>query len=175
MDIEQIRLYLEIAAYAAGVASVLFLAIQLRKERKLEEFKTLQALEEKYTALLWKGAEQSEIDQAWKPIPSNRKQKFDTLIKECSLDSWIIWSAMTDEEKNCYRFTRSGFEILEQAYIANRKGWVDDEEIQQKWVSWMLSWKNTNSFAPYVMAEMKNWFTPSFINHYNSIKGGGDN
>jgi len=170
MDIEQIRLYSEIAGYAAGVASVLFLAVQLRKERKLEEYRTLQALEEKYTTLLWKGSEQPGVDQAWKAIPEKRKIHLDTLAQECSRDSWPIWNDMSNDEKNCYRFTRAGFEILEQAYIANRKGWVDDEEIQQKWKNWIISWKKTNYFASYVLIEMEHWFTTSFIKYYNTLK-----
>jgi hypothetical protein len=170
MDIEQIRLYTEIAGYLAGVASVLFLAMQLLKERKLEEYKTLMALEEKYTELLWRGSDQSELEQVWKPIPEGRSKLFDPLLEDCTLDSWTIWNTMSEGEKNCYRFTRSGFEILEQAYIAKRKGWVDDAEIEQKWKNWMLSWRKTNSFAPYVLAEMRHWFTPSFIKYYESLK-----
>lgn len=168
--IENIRLYLEMFGYTAGVASVLFLAIQLRKERKLEEYKTLQALEEKYTTLLWKSSEQTEIDQAWKEIPPDRKQAFDALAKNGSSDLWPIWNGMTDEEQNCYRFTRSGLEILEQAYIAKKKGWIDDDEIKNKWEAWMISWRNTNSYVPYVLMEIDHWFTPSFIEKFNSLK-----
>ena len=170
MDIETIRLYMEIGGYAAGVASVLFLAIQLRKERKLEEYRTLRELEEKYTELLWRGSEEEELNKVWEPMPDNRKNVLDGLINVISSESWVIWTAMNESEKNCYRFTRSGFEVLEQAYIATKKGWVDDVEIQNKWKYWTLSWKDTNSFAPYVLAEMERWYTPSFISYYRSLK-----
>ena len=170
MDIEQIRLLLEIAGYTAGVASVLFLAFQLRKERKLEEYKTLQALEEKYTALLWKATEHPEIDRVWKAIPKERKNTFESISQECDEKSWPIWEKMSDDEQNCYRFTRSGLEVLEQAYIAKKKGWIDDAEIWGKWEGWMNSWSKTNSYAPYVLMEMEHWFTPSFLKFFNALK-----
>ncbi|PCJ31264.1 MAG: hypothetical protein COA90_06775 [Gammaproteobacteria bacterium] len=170
MEIETIRLYSEVAGYAAGVLSVLFLAVQMRGQRKLEEYKTLQALEEKYTTLLWRADEQSEINQVWNPISEVLKQKLDSIPQDSPEGVWPIWNLMSDDEKNCYRFTRSGFEILEQAYIANRQGWVSDKEIQLKWKHWMLSWKNSNTYSPYVLAEMPHWFTPSFIKYYNALK-----
>lgn len=170
MNIEEIRLLMEIAGYAAGVASVLFLAIQLRKERKLGEYKSLQALEEKYTSLLWKTTEHSEIDNVWKAIPKNRKEKFDSLTQYCDRKSWPIWEEMSEEEQNCYRFSRSGLEILEQAFIAKKNGWVSDVEIWGKWEGWMISWKTTNSFVPYVLMEMEHWFSPSFLKYFNALK-----
>jgi len=170
INIEKIRLYFEILGYMAGVASVLFLAFQLRKERKLEEYKMLQGLEEKYTTLLWKGADQAEIDRVWKPLSQERQQHFDSLKNDTDSESWDVWNGMTDEEQNCYRFTRAGFEILEQAFIANKKGWVDDAEIKKKWDNWMISWKTTNTFAPYVFDEMQHWFTPSFVEHYKKLQ-----
>jgi hypothetical protein len=170
MNIEEIRVSMEIAGYAAGVASVLFLAFQIRKDRKLNEYKMLQTLEEKYTSLLWKAADHGEINNVWKGIPENRNNIFQSIIVNDDQGSWPIWEAMTEKEKNCYRFSRSGLEILEQAYIAKRKGWVDDAEIWSKWEGWMKSWKTTNSFVPYVMLEMDHWFSPSFIKYFNAIK-----
>ena len=170
MDIEQIRLYSEIAGYAAGVTSVLFLAWQIKKERKLEEYRTLQALEEKYTSLLWVGSEKPGIDQTWKVISKERKEHLDALVQEGNRDSWPVWNNMNNEEKNCYRFTRAGFEVFEQAFIANRKGWIDDKEIQLKWKNWIISWKKTNYFAPYVLKEMEHWFTSSFVKYYNDLE-----
>lgn len=168
--VETIRLYFEIFGYVAGVASVLFLAIQIKKERKREEYKTLQALEEKYTSLLWRSAEQPEIDQVWEAMPAERKALFDSLMNECSESCWSIWNQMTNEEQNCYRFTRSGLEILEQAFMAKKKGWIDDEEIRNKWLSWMTSWRNTNCYVPYVLKETGHWFTPSFIESFDALK-----
>jgi len=124
----------------------------------------------RYTALLWRGSEEVGIDKVWSPIPEKRKIELDELKEKSNPDAWIIWSGLTEEEKNCYRFTRSGFEILEQAFIATKKGWVDDKEIQNKWKHWAISWKETNSFAPYVLAETKHWFMPSFLEYFNSIK-----
>jgi len=74
MDIEQIRLVFEIAGYGAGIGSLLFLAFQVRKERKLEEYKMLQTLEEKYTVLLCKSAEETEVDEVWRTISDKRKK-----------------------------------------------------------------------------------------------------
>ena len=170
MSIETIRLALEIAAYVAGVASVLFLAFQLRGERKLEEYKTLQALEEKYTSLLWKSSEHSEINNVWKEIPKSRRETFESLAHDCDKSQWPIWEVMSEEEQNCYRFSRSGLEILEQAYIAKKKGWIDDAEIWGKWEGWMRSWKATNSYIPYVLLEMEHWFSPSFLKYFNALK-----
>lgn len=170
MNIEEVRLSLEIGGYAAGVASVLFLGIQLMKERKLEEYKLLQALEEKYTSLLWKATEHSEVDKVWKDIPPNRKAVFESLFHTGDKDSWPIWEVMTDEEKNCYRFSRSGLEILEQAFLAKKKGWIKDKEIWGKWEGWMISWKTTNSFVPYVLMEIEHWFSPSFLKYFNALK-----
>jgi hypothetical protein len=170
MNVEVVRVTLEIMGYAAGVSSVLFLAVQLRKERKLEEYKTLQALEEKYTSLLWKATEYAEIDNVWKDIPDSRKAIFESLADKCNQNSWPIWTAMNEEEQNCYRFSRSGLEILEQAYIAKTNGWIDDAEIWGKWEGWMTSWKTTNCFVPYVLLELKPWFSPSFLKYFNTLK-----
>lgn len=169
MGIDTIRLYLEISGYVAGVASVFFLAFQLKKDRKLKEYNTLRQLEEKYTELLWKGGEVPGLNKVWEKMSAERRSELDALKKEVSRETWLIWEKMDDNEKNCYRFTRSGFEILEQAFIATKNGWVDGE-IQHKWKHWALSWKASNSFAPYVLAEMDHWFTPSFIRYYNSLK-----
>lgn len=168
--IENIRLYLEMIGYTAGVASVLFLAMQVKKERKLEEYRTLQALEEKYTTLLWMSSETPEIDLAWADLPSERKKVFDSVTTKACNKSWPVWSVMTEEEQNCYRFTRAGLEILEQAYIADKKGWIDDEEIRNKWQAWMVSWRNSNRYVPYVLTELEHWFTPSFLKKFNSLK-----
>jgi len=170
MDIEQIRLWFEIAGYAAGIGSLLFLAIQLRKERKLEEYKLLQSLEQKYTKLLWKSSEDSEINNVWLPITAERVEKFNDLSDSCSKDSWPIWNEMNSAERNCYRFTRAGFEILEQSYIAKNRGWINDIEIWRKWKGWMISWKNTNSYVPYVLMEMRYWFSPSFLEYFDSLE-----
>lgn len=170
MNIDEVRLLLEMLAYAAGVASVLFLAIQLMKERKIQEYKILQALEEKYTSLLWKAAEHAEIDTVWKEIPPKRKEILESLVGEGDKDSWPIWEMMTEEEKNCYRFSRSGLEILEQAYIAKKKGWISDKEIWDKWEGWMISWKTKNAYVPYVIMEIEHWFSPSFLKYFNALK-----
>jgi len=170
MSIEQIRLLLEIVGYIAGVASVLFLGFQLRKERKLQEYRTLQALEEKYTALLWKAAEHPEIDNVWQKIPKKRKNAFESISHARGKRSWQIWEKMSDEEQNCYRFTRSGLEVLEQAYIAKKKGWINDPEIWKKWEGWMTSWNKTNSYVPYVLKEIEHWFSPSFLKYFSSLK-----
>ena len=105
----------------------------------------------------------STPENAWKDIFDSPTNNFDN-------KSWPIWEKMSEEEKVCYRFSRSGLEILEQAYIAKKKGWVADPEIWGKWEGWMIAWKTTNSFVPYVLLELEGWFSPSFLKYFNALK-----
>ncbi len=169
MNLDQVKVVLEELGYIAGIASVLFLAVQMKKERLLEEYKTLQSLEEKFTGLLWKGSEDNGLDNVWRGISAERKALFDSLKGERDGASWPIWSRMSESEKNCYRFTRAGLEILEQAFLAKRKGWIRDREISDKWAGWAMSWKRTNAYVPYVLDELAHWFTPSFRKYLNDL------
>ncbi|WP_148307680.1 hypothetical protein [endosymbiont of unidentified scaly snail isolate Monju] len=111
-----------------------------------------------------------EINNVWRKIPEERRRLFDSLSGKTNKESWPIWEAMSAEEKNCYRFTRAGLEILEQAYIANGRGWIDSSEIWKKWEGWMISWKKTNSYVPYVVSEMEHWFTESFLRFFDKLE-----
>lgn len=170
MDLETFRVAAEITGYVAGVVSVLFLAVQLMKERKLQEFKMLQNLEEKYTDLLWRASSDKDMNGVWEKLPEDKKQIFDEAAKHTTTQRWSVWVAMSDAEQDCYRFTRAGLEILEQAFLAKDKGWIDDKEIWGKWRGWMQSWKRDNQYVPYVLKEAKHWFTPSFVEFWADLE-----
>jgi len=165
VNMELVRLIFEIVGYGAGVTSVAILAWQASKQRKLNEYRMLLSLEEKYTELLWKGSEHAELDLVWDGVSAAREELFESLMVKDSDSAWQLWEHMTDDEKDCYRYTRAGLEVLEQAFIAIRKGWVKDAEIRRKWLGWMRSWKTKNKFLPYVLEEIEDWYTPTFIRY----------
>ncbi len=165
MDFELVRLVFEIVGYGAGVTSVVILAWQANKQRKLNEYKMLMSLEEKYTKLLWKGSEQPELELIWNGVSAERNKLFRSLMGKESDAIWPLWQHMTDDERECYRYTRAGLEVMEQAFIAIRKGWVKDNDIKRKWLGWMRSWRTKNKFVPYVLEEIEDWFTPKFVRY----------
>lgn len=169
MTLVDIKPYFEIAAYIAGVVSVPALAWQTRKERITEEYRTLQALEEKYTTLLWKASDDSAVDGVWKAVPSERKRVFDSLLGQAHAEYWPIWEAMSASERNCYRFTRAGLEIFEQAFLANDRGIIGNTQIWSKWKAWMVSWKRTNPYVPYVLSELDDWYTDRFLHFFDNL------
>lgn len=161
--LETIRVSFEIAGYIGGLTSVSFIARSLIRDNELSQYRLLQGLEQRYTQLLWASDDKPYLDNVWHPIDKDRKRAFDDAISCSECNSWELWRILTDEEKACYRLTRAGLEILEQAHIAQEKRWVKDPSISSKWDSWIKSWKETNSYLPYVVAELDHWFTPSFI------------
>lgn len=171
MQVETIRLYLEMLGYIAGIASIIYLAFEVRQGRKVNEYQSLQALEEKLTDLLWKGSENSNIDQVWLPIPRQQEILFNKALEKKSTDRWALWNAMNEQQRDCYRFTRAGLEIMEQAFWAHKNNWIDNKEVWGKWTGWMSSWKTTNFYAPYVIEEMSHWYTDSFIDYFKKLPG----
>jgi hypothetical protein len=169
MHVETVRLYLEMFAYAAGVLSILFLALQVRKERKLNEYQTLQSLEEKFTSLLWKGSDNGNIDQVWVPIATEKEKIFKNALENGPSGKWSLWNAMDEKDQDCYRFTRAGLEVLEQAFLAYKQNWVTNGEIWDKWRGWMISWKTTNPYTPLVLEEMSPWYTSSFVKYFEDL------
>lgn len=164
-----IHQYGELIGYLTGVASVIFLAYQLLRERKLEEYKLLQRLEEKFTALLWR--EEKGIEGVWKPIGSDERKLYDKSKKNTSGKLWPVWDSIKkDSERDRYRFTRALLEIFEQAYHAHRKQWVSDKEIWEKWKGWMIYSKEVNEYIPHVLFDMPDWYTPSFLEFFKNLE-----
>jgi hypothetical protein len=163
ISIESIRVTFEIAGYIGGLTSVTFIARSLIRENELSQYRLLQGLEQRYTDLLWASDNKAYLDNVWHPIDEDRKAVFDAAIQNSNCDSWDFWRLLTAEEKACYRLTRAGLEILEQAHLAQQKRWVKDKSISGKWDAWIASWKQSNSYLPYVLHELNHWFAPSFI------------
>jgi len=169
MQIETARLYLEILGYTAGIISILFLALQSRKERKLQEFQLLQSLEEKFTDLLWRGDENKAISDIWRPFSPEKNAEFQKMIESKDGREWPLWNSLDENGQDCYRFTRSGLSVMEQAYLVHKQNWISNCEIWEKWHSWMISWKHTNPYLPFVLEEVSGWYTSSFVEYFKKL------
>jgi hypothetical protein len=165
--LETVRVSFEIAGYCAGITSIIFLALQVKKHTQVSQYKLLQDLEKRYTELLWMGDDKPEIDNVWRPIPNEREVIFQKHTSGNNNDSWDLWDQLSPDERSCYRFTRAGLEILEQAHLAQEKGWIKDESVRCTWDAWIDSWAKTNSYLPYVTKEIGHWFNPSFLERLN--------
>ena len=82
---------------------------------------------------------------------------------------WPLWNSIDQSDQDCYRFTRSGLGIMEQAFLIHQQNWIMNPEIWNKWESWIISWKQTNPYFPYVIQEVADWYTESFIEYLDSL------
>lgn len=169
IDIEIVRLYLEMFAYAAAISSIPIIAFQARKETKRNEYELLQSLEERFTDLLWRGGENRNIGDIWKPFSIEKTNGFKQVTADAEAIAWPLWNSIDQSDQDCYRFTRSGLGILEQAFLINQQKWVMNPEIWEKWEAWILSWKQTNPYFPYVLKEVSGWYTQSFIEYLEGL------
>ena len=157
------------AVQAIGVIVTLaFLGYQMRLQSKalrgdsrLREFELYQGLLNQHTELLKAADQDPVLNLIWEPLEPERKRVLDAA--QAARD-WGAWYEMTPDEQRSYRYTRYALELFEQAHKVNQYGMLD-EEIWQKWVSWMEIWPRTRYF-PYVWEDTARKFMPSFVDSY---------
>ncbi|HEX2145893.1 MAG TPA: hypothetical protein VHG10_15450 [Glycomyces sp.] len=157
------------AIQAVGVIVTLaFLGYQMRLQAKalgndsrLRQFELYQGLLNQHTELLKAADKDQVLNLIWEPLEPERKRELDAA--QAARD-WGAWYAMDSDEQRSYRYIRYALELFEQAHKVNDYGMLD-EEIWQKWVSWMEIWPRTRYFT-YVWEDNARKFMPSFVDSY---------
>ena len=119
-----------LASLGESLAIVITLGIavcQIFKERKIRSFQLYRALADNYSNLLWKSKEDNDLDKIWEPFEKKLQLEIDSAHKNCGERRWPVWKIMSPEERKCYRLTRSGLEIFEQAFLGNECKFTDTE------------------------------------------------
>jgi len=113
------EMVLQVIQVVLVAASVAYVAVQVRGQRKAINF---QVYSQVSAAYIRQGASTNEhpmLNSVW--LPWEPRERRDELIaaqrraSELGLD-WGAWRETTEEERKCYRFTRDALEILEQAW-----------------------------------------------------------
>ena len=131
------------------VASVLFAAWQLIRNRRVLEHDSYERLSREYQSLLWQVMTFRHLDNVWEPLSTEDKKRLDKAMTENAL--WDVWYSMSPEEPDCYRFTRAALEIFERAWQLRHAGHIG-EDTWQKWSAWIRTWSKSSYFH-YVFAE----------------------
>lgn len=150
------------------IVTLAFLGYQMRLQAKalkgdsrLRQFELYQSLLNQHTELLKMADGDPVLNLIWEPLDPERKRELDAA--QASRD-WGAWLVMTGDEQRGYRYTRYAIELFEQAHKVNQYGMLD-EEIWQKWVSWMEIWPRTRYFT-YMWQDTARKFMPSFVDEY---------
>ncbi|MEX2670559.1 MAG: hypothetical protein WD294_00475 [Phycisphaeraceae bacterium] len=154
----------------ALVATLAAMAVQMMSDRNLREYQLFQHLAQEYTELLWRPAENPCLNKIWHPLDAQRIAELDGALDELAdKQRWPVWAILDGDEHQCYRLTRAGLELFEQAHTGFYNGWVSDDQTWQKWENWMVDWKRTNTFVTYVLAENAPWFTNRFLKYFQQL------
>lgn len=134
---------------------------QLKHDSKLRRFEMYQSLLNQHTELLKMADRDPVLNEIWEPLDPNRKRELDAAQ---AAGDWGAWHIMTLEEQRGYRYTRYAVELFEQAYKLNQFSLLD-QEIWDKWISWMEVWPRSRYFA-YMFEDNARKFMPSFVGRY---------
>ena len=157
------------ALEAIGViATLAFLGYQMmlqsrsvRQDSRLRQFELYQSLLNQHTELLKMADRDPVLNEIWEPLPPERRSELDRAQAE---RDWGAWYVMTPEEQRGYRYTRYAVELFEQAHKVNQYKLMDDE-IWDKWISWMEIWPRSRYFK-YMFEDNARKFMPSFVADY---------
>lgn len=129
---------------AVGViASILFAARQIIKNRKILEHDSYERLSREYQEHLWQPMEFRHLDKVWEPLSDGDLERLNSGLTGSQL--WGVWASMSDEEKDCYRYTRGALEIFERAWQSHDSDHIDDET-WAKWTAWVRTWSKSSYF-----------------------------
>jgi hypothetical protein len=124
----------QIAGSLASFGGFVFLGWQIRRERKARAFETYERISSRFSDVLWRAAPDPTLDDIWEQ-PDART---DELVKLGSR----AWDQMLPDERRAFRYTRSAFDVLEQAWEAKQEDLIDDE-VWEKWQAWLYAWRQT--------------------------------
>ncbi len=154
--------------------SLLFVGLQVlfqRRQAKNQVFvqghELYYLLARQYVDLLRESDEKPVLNEVWVNLDENRKRYLD---KAQAASMWGAWSAMTAEEKQCYRYVRASIEIFEQTFQLHKKGWIDDET-WIKWRGWIILGAQMRYFD-YVLEDTKPRLAKSFVVELDSLSIG---
>lgn len=167
---ELIQVWVGSLSALALVLTLGVMAYQLRNDRRLQEFQLFRNLSKEYTTLLSTPTDEHCLRMLWKPLDAETLARFDAAWKHNPDSRWPLWETLDGPQRECYRLTRAGLELFEQAYNGHAQGWVSDEQTWRKWDSWMRDWVANNSFVGYVLRENREWFTDDFIAHMADLR-----
>ncbi|HSL08799.1 MAG TPA: hypothetical protein VK887_12620 [Pseudonocardiaceae bacterium] len=143
---------------------VLFQRRQAKNQVFVQGHELYYLLSRQYVDLLRESDEKPVLNDVWVDLDENRRRDLD---KAQAASTWGAWSAMTAEEKNCYRYVRAAIEIFEQTFQLHKKGWIDDET-WIKWRGWIALGVQMRYFD-YVLEDTKPRLVKSFVAELDSI------
>jgi hypothetical protein len=108
-----------------------FLGWQMLLDRKTREFEIYERISTRFSEALWRSVDHPQLHYLW---PDEE------------------WTAMEDDDKLAYRYTRLVFDVLEQAWEARDAGLIDDD-VWDKWQKWIEAWKTTRWYDKVVDAD----------------------
>jgi hypothetical protein len=133
------------------IASILFAARQLVRNRRILANDSYERLSREYQSLLWQTMQYRHLDRVWEPLSEPDRKRLEKGQDDGNL--WGVWFAMTPEEKDCYRYTRSALEIFERAWQLHNADHIDGET-WKKWSGWIDTWANS-SYIRFVLPEAR--------------------
>lgn len=127
-------------------AIVVTLGIGIRSlviNRRVLKHDAYERLTSEYQATLQNGFIYRHLDQVWEPLPDSTIQKIRENIQADNL--WPVWSSLNQDQKDCYRYTRTVLEIFERAWQLNNADYID-QGTWNKWKSWISTWSKSSYF-----------------------------
>ena len=154
------------------IASVLFAAWQLIRNRQILEHDSYERLSREYQSLVWQAMTFRHLDNVWEPLSAEDKDRLDKALTGNTL--WGVWYSMSPNEKDCYRYTRSALEIFERAWQLHEARYID-EDTWRKWSEWIRTWSKSSYFhyaftelSPQFIAGFSKWLHESILSDANN-------
>lgn len=168
MAFQTATLIVEAVAAAGLIITLVLILRQFGLQRKDLEHRIYQQISDRYSELLWRAAEDSRLDDAWRPLSSEQRAWIADRATED--DRWAVWAALDSadptmpfdgsREKRIYRYTRASLELCEQAFLAYKSEAVGFR-VWNKFEAVLRSWTTSRWFAE-VLNENRSRFDDEF-------------
>lgn len=165
------------------LVTLTIVAWQIMLQRRDLEFRIYQQINDRYSDILWRAAEDPDLDNVWVPLTARES---DWIVKQYSRLSqseedilpdaprWPTWTALSSPdrslqgpppfdlviERKLYRFTRGVLELCEQAHFARTRQSIQPET-WSKFSSVLRLWGTSRYFEP-VFVECEDRLTEEF-------------
>ena len=154
-DADTITTILTAAQAFVAIPALIFLGLEFQRERKATQFQAYSQVSDAYAAHLWLAAdrENADLDTIWEPWGDDEPRRQALQAKQ-DAGPWGAWYAMEPHERRCYRYTRGALEIFERAWHLHEKDVISDET-WEKWVGWIVIWKNNTRYFEWVFEDTR--------------------
>ena len=146
---------------AVGVIATIAFAIrQITRNSRILAHDSYERLSREYQSLLLQTLTHKHLDRVWEALTDEEQARLEKSFKENEL--WPVWYAMSPEQKDCYRYTRSAMEVFERAWQLRQMGHIN-EETWQKWSGWIRTWSKSTYFW-FLLDELDEQFISDYVN-----------